>query len=308
LLFAAAFIPALMLLDWLYTFGLDHNRNLKITSVSVTPPAADLLFHGPCEPLWMISPAIIDRHTGKRSYNLALSHSDFADNYLHLYLYLKSNPAPGKMFLFVTPESFDKRFNTFNTYRFAYKLDDPVVREVVKENDPQYSRWTFIPFMRYAYYNRQITFRALQGWKHFLTNRGHAYYPDGFEPPAKRVWGNHAGDFARLYKENTVFSIDSLRVKYLDKIIALAKQKNITVYLYESPVLRESLPTQKNRNTMVSMIRRFADREKINYIQFDSLELSKSREYFISTLSLNMQGVAIFNDTLGKYIRTFCNE
>jgi hypothetical protein len=297
-----------MLLDWVYTFGLEHNQNLKISNVATSPPKADLLFHGPCEPLWMISPALIDAYTGTKSYNLALSHSDFADNYLHLYLYLKSNPAPKHLFLFVTPESFDKRFNTFNTYRFAYKLNDDVVKAVVTENDPGYARWTFIPFMRYAYYNRRISFYVVQGWKHFLAKRKNAFYPDGFEPPAKRVWGNHAGDFAHLYKKNTVFVIDSLRMKYFKKTVELAKRAGIVVHLYESPVLAESLTSQLNRSAMVKMIRQIAQKEGVHYIQFDGLELSKHREYFISTLSLNMTGVNIFNDTLGKYIRTYCSD
>ena len=113
-LFVAVLLASMWGLDVLYTFALLHNQNLKLTSVATHPRNAELLIHGPCEPLWMVSPELIDPHTGISSYNLALSHSDFADNYLHLYLYLKQNHAPEYLFLFVTPESFDVRFNTLN--------------------------------------------------------------------------------------------------------------------------------------------------------------------------------------------------
>jgi hypothetical protein len=158
--------------------------------------------------------------------------------------------------------------------------------------------------MRYAYYNNRMNFEMVQGWKHFFTGRKKAYYEDGFEPPATRVWGNHAGEFAKLYKDNTVFSIDSLRVKYFLKTIGLAKQYKIKVYLYESPVLYEALAFQPNRDKMIMFIEDLAKKESVPFIKFDNLEMAKNKKYFISTLNFNMKGIRIFNDTLGKYIRT----
>jgi hypothetical protein len=293
----------LKFLEKFYEFGILHNRNIKLSHLSVSPQHVPLLFHGPCEPLWMISPEMIKRTAGIESYNLALSHSDFADNYLHLYLYLKNNRPPDNMLLYITPESLDERFNTFNSYRFAPYLRDSVVRAVVKENDPDYYRWSFIPFIKYAYYNRRFTFEAVQGYKHYFTGRTLPYYPDGFEPPAKRVWGNHHGTFAQLYTENTHFAVDTLRVKYLMKIIDLAHQKGIQLYLYESPVLKEAYLYQPNRNAVIDTISRIAVRANVPFIRFDRMKLGESRRYYLSTLSLNMQGLAIFNDSLGRYLK-----
>jgi hypothetical protein len=216
---------------------------------------------------------------------------------------LKDNRAPKYLLLYVTPESLDKHYNTFNSYRFAPYLSDSLVAAVVKENDPDYFRWTIIPFMKYAYYNNKFNFDLLQGYKHYLEGRKNAYYPDGFEPPTKRAWGNHAAEFAQLYKNNTVFKTDILREKYLVKTIRLAKQNDIQVYLYESPVLHEALAYQVNRDEMIEKIKRIANREKVPFIQFDNLAMAKEKKYFISTLNFNMEGVTLFNDTLGKYIR-----
>jgi len=295
---------SLMILETVYDFGLMHNQNIKLSAISNSPPSVPLLIHGPCEPLWMISPALLDPHTGITSYNLALSHSDFADNYLHLYLYLKHNKAPRYLLLYVTPESLDRSFNTFNSYRFAPYLSDSVVRATVKENDPDYFRWCSFPFMKYAYYNNKFSFDVLQGFKHYLTGRTKAYYPDGFEPPAKRAWGNHAGDFADLYHNASIFIWDTLREKYLVKTLQLAKSRGIKVYLYESPVLFESLASQLNRDQVIAKIRLLAQEQSVSFIQFDQLPMAKQKEYFVSTLNFNMAGVKIFNDTLGKYIRT----
>jgi hypothetical protein len=297
------FIGILYLLDTLYAFGLKQNRNLKAAYIQTNKKDADILFHGPCEPLWMLDPAQIDPLTKKTSYNLSLSHSDFADNYLHLYLYLQHNKAPEYMFLYVTPESLDKKFNTFNTYRFAGYMNDSMVAAVVKENDRSYYNWSKIPFMRFAYYNSRITFQVLQGYKHYFSGRAEAFYPNGFEPPAKIVWDNHLEDMQQQYPQGYRFVIDSLRVKYLEKTIELAKANNIKVLLYESPVLTESLKSTVNREEMLQEIQHIAKKEGVVYQQFDHLPLSASRNYFISSLNLNTEGLRIFNDTLAAYIK-----
>jgi hypothetical protein len=296
-------IAFLYALDALYAFGLKQNRNRKAAYVQLNKKDADILFHGPCEPLWMLDPAQIDPLIKKTSYNLSLSHSDFADNYLHLYLYLKNNKAPEYMLLYVTPESLDRKFNTFNTYRFAEYLDDSTVAAVVKENDRSYYTWSKIPYMRFAYYNSRITFEVLQGYKHYFSDRAEAFYPNGFEPPAKIVWDNHLEDMQKQYPNGYRFGIDNLRVKYLEKTIELAKANNIKVLLYESPVLAESLGNIVNREEVLQEIRRIAGKEGVVYKQFDNLPLSASRKYFISSLNLNTEGLRIFNDTLAAYIR-----
>lgn len=289
-------------MEKLYAFGLLNNKNIKINYVSSNVVDADVLIHGPCEPLWMIDPALLDVQTKYKSYNLALSHSDFADNYLHLYLYLKKNKAPKYMFLYVTPESMDKKFNTFNTYRFAAHIEDSVVANVVKENDPAYFKWSKFPFMKYAYYNSNITFDVVQGFKHYYNNKSLPYYPTGFEPPAKIVWDNHLEDMQHQYPKGYKFIIDPLRSKYLKKTIDLAKSKGITVILYESPVLKESLSSVVNRDEVIMEIKKIAENAGVTYKQFDDLPLSNSRDFFISSLNLNTKGIKIFNDTLSNYI------
>ncbi len=295
-------VGALVGLEKFCDFGLRHNRNLKIVAANSSTGKSSLVVHGPCEPLWMISPAQIDSITGRTSYNLALSHSDFADNYLHLYEYLNHHPAPGLMLLYVTPESMDKHFNAFHAYRFAPYLGDPEVKAVVKENDPGYSRWIRVPFMKYAYYNRNVVFNVIQGYKHYFSGRQQAYYPDGFEAPAKRVWGNHEGEFVMLYKDTVKFRWDRLRAKYLVKTIRLAKQHGTKVILYESPVLEASISFQQNRNEILKRIDSLADAEGVEYVRFEGLEMAKHRRYFISTLNFNMAGLRLFNDTLAKYL------
>ncbi len=290
----------------LYDFALTHNCNLKAAYVQRATINADILIHGPCEPLWFISPAILDKQTGLKSYNLALSHSDFADNYLHLYFYLKNNVPPKLLFLFVTPESMDENYNTFNTYRFTEFIGDAEVDKVVKENDSAYFYWIGIPFMKYGYYSSKVNFDALQGLKHYFTNRTLPHFPDGYEPPIQVKWDNHLEKFIQLYPKGYRFKWSPKREKCLDKIIELAQQKGTKVYLFESPVLKESLQYLPNREEIVERIKGVAKQYGIVYKQFDNLKIADSRENFMSALNLNLNGSRIFAEELGKYIKNEC--
>lgn len=291
-------------LSHVYDFALDKNCNIKASYIQNTKIDADVLIHGPCEPLWMIYPKLLDMNSGLRSYNLALAHSDFADNYLHLYLYLKNNKAPKIMFLFVTPESVDsKKYNTFHTYRFAPYVGDPVVDSVLQENDSAYFRWTKIPFMKYAYYGNNVNFDVIQGLKHYFTHKTIPRFADGYEPPFYRVWDNHFEEFMKLYPQGYLFDWDPLREKYLRKTIELSHQHGIRIILYESPVLQESLDFQSNRDEVVNRIRGVASEYGVQYVQFQDMEMAKSRKYYTSPLNTSIEGARIFTDSLGKYIK-----
>ena len=299
---------SLLGLSRLYDYALRRNMNLKASYVQQEKVDAQVLIHGPCEPLWMISPAQLDPVSGLRSYNLALSHSDFADNFLHLYFYLRHNRSPEYLFLYVTPESMDPHYNTFNTYRFAAFTGDPVVDLVLAECDPAYYRWSHVPFMKYAYYNTKINFDALQGLWHAAAQRHTPYHADGFEPPLQVVWDNHLEEFVRLYPHGYRFEWNALREKYLRKTIALAQQHGIKVYLYESPVLKEALPYQPNRPQIVERIRRVAAEYHVPYVQFENMAIADSRRYYMSALNTNLEGSRIFTDSLGKFIRSIAHH
>ena len=224
-------IVLLIILEKVYDFFTLRNLNLKTSYVVKTKIDADVLIMGPCEPLWMINPDEFDPLIGMKSYNLAANHSNFAENYLQLYLYLKNNKAPKFAFLYVTTESMDGTFNLFNTYRYPQFLDDDVVREVVSDQDTSYIHYTWIPFMKYAYYNNYTMFNMVQGAKHFFTLKAKPYSENGYIKPRNMSWIR----FERFTKKNPdgyEYLWNKREVFYLEKIIALAKKKNIRSFCF----------------------------------------------------------------------------
>ena len=307
-LFFVAIICCLILLQLFFSFGIKHNLNIKSSYVSVHKIDADVLVLGPCEPLWMVAPELITKKTGLSCYNLANSQSDFADNYLHLHLYLQKNKVPNYLLLFVTPESFDLNYNTFYSYRFSAFLNDTVVANTVKECDKDYYTWSKIPFMQFAYYSHQTFFNTLQGWKHYFTKKSQPYYSDGFEPPAKIVWDNHYENLKKKYPKGYSFTLDSLREKYLYKTLLYCKDNNIKVIMYESPILWETTQNQPNRADFIAQINNVAKNTHIPFISFQNLPMAGDRKNYISPMVTTLQGSFLFSDTLGGYLNSILKK
>ena len=298
-------------LDRLFYFGLMHNVNLKATYVAEGKMGAEVLVEGPCEPLFTMDPAYLQAKTGKSIYNLSLNHSDYADNYLHLYLYLKNNKAPDYLLLYATPESFDIRFNTFHPYRFAPFLSDSTVRATVAEHDSEYTAWMKIPLLRYTYFGNQLTFPAIQGIKHWLSGKKDPYFKNGHQPhPSARNLANPLHFEVQLDEygnkpedpENKTFVSNPTREKYFGKILMLAKSKGVTVIVYESPGYSGIFETQSNRVQMLGRIQHLTERYNSVYWVFDDLPIGREKGNFICPLIMNSSASKVFMDTLAVRI------
>lgn len=306
----------------IFDFLIQENQNIKLSRVRKGGMEVDHLIHGPCEPLFTISPTYLDSISGMRSYNYALRHTDFADNYLHLYLYLQKNGVPGKMYLYVTPESFDVDFNTFHTFRFAAYLDDEIVSETVKEMDPDYMDYTWIPFGKYMYYNSYKTFDAIQGFKHWLSDDKSPYFEDGHVPhgttdysfeddgyiaPKKLSYaaGKQAsgdGSYYEIYDSAQSFTWDLTREKYFRKILELAGEKNLDVVLYESTPYWGSIYNQPNRQEFIEKTKAIASEYDVPYLLFDTLEIGRNKQNFVCPLIVGEEAGKKFMQAFAKHL------
>jgi len=285
-------------LQVVYNFSLSKNPNIKSSYVLNNKVNADVLFLGPCEPLWMLDPDSIDPLINLKTFNLATNHSNFAENYLHLYLYLKNNPAPKYIFQYITTESVDGEFNVFNSYLFPHILSDDTVSQIVRDQDPDYYRFVKIPFMRYAYYNNYINFNAFQGAKYYIQDRKEAYHSKGFIPPQNIQWDYRFEEFVEKYPTGHVYKWNVQEIKYLKRIIDLTKNAGSTLILYESPVWVEMIPYMLNRNEIQDSVYKLAKKNNLEYWTFDTIAFTRDKSNFFSPLNTTAKGSSIFTKTL----------
>ena len=314
-------------LDASFSFLIKENRNIKVSNAMRGEMDYDILFHGPCEPLFTIDASAIDSMIGTKSYNYALRHTDFADNLLHLHLYLKANKKPKQVYLYVTPESFDLRFNTFHTYRFAPYLEDSLVSKVVKDMDPDYYAQTNIPFMRFAFYNSYKIFDAIQGLKHYIKGKDNPYFkdghishpdnefhtkPDGYIAPEHLVYAANlnvaeltdSSLYYELYEERQSFNWDADRAKYLTQLFELCNQHKIELILYESPAYAGGVKDQPNRQLFLMRTDSIAKHHNSEYLIFNDEKITIEKSNFVCPLILSVKGTVqflkIFSDSIHK--------
>jgi hypothetical protein len=299
------FLFSLVLLLWgmekSYDYFLKKNVNLKSSYVSSHHIDADVLFLGPCQTLWMMDPDLFQRYTGRKAYNLSTVHANFAENEVMLWLYLQVNKAPQYLFLYASGESVDGAFSVFNTYSFAQFMDRPWIRDVIRKQDPAFSRYSVIPFMKYAYYSEFVNFNFIQGIKHSMKGRELPYFPDGYVRPHDIVWDGRLERFEKENPQGRTFKWNMDEVNDLKALLVFAKQQGIQVVLYESPILNEVKPFLPNRDEIRNKISSFAGEEGVPYWVFDTLRISESRNYFFSIMNTNDKGSAIFNKTFADY-------
>lgn len=288
LIYLFVLLGILISFEKLYHYLILQNLNLKQSYVLQEKINADILIQGNCVPYSTMSPEILTKETSLKTYNLAEHNADYVENYLALNLYLQNNKAPKYLILFASPETFDDRYNLFNSYRYSNYMENEAVRKTIKHLDPSYYKWTFVPFMRYSYYSNQFNFNAVQGAKHIQEKRKKPYLANGFNPFLKY-------DYRMSYKKGKYFNWSKTKELYLIKLLKLAHKNKIKVFMYESPIYPKEAKLQLNRTEILSKIRSTASSYNVDYLVFDTMKLANDRDHFASTNRLNRENAVIFD-------------
>ncbi len=322
-IYLLSFILILFGLDWFYEKGMKESINLKTSYITKGNLKNDMLIVGPCESMFTINPHYLDSLTKMHSYNLSMRHADFADNYLHLYLYLKNNAAPKTILFYATPESFDLKFNYFHTYQFSPWYNDSLVQKVICEMDSSYAKFAFIPFMKYAWYNDKSNAEMISGWKLYLSdeekpsfaegyekheNTMYHLRPDGYTAPQKILFADHfkvetkddSSFYYQLYSNQQSFHWNKKREKYFREILKMCKEKGIKVFLYESPVYKGDVKSLPNRKELLQRTANIAHEYGIEYHLYDQTKIGLDKNKFVCPLITTVKGSKEFMDILVK--------
>lgn len=291
---------ALWGIEKLYDVFLQRNVDIKSSYILQEAINAELLILGSCEAYTLVNPEVLEKATAKTAYNLGTNHSGMADQLLHLHLYLSNNKAPEYLLLYLNPESFDQRFNKFNTYRFLHHSNDQLIREVILDQDPAYY-WLFnIPFFKYLKNNRFHTYQALRGiqdWllnsRHPFTNKGHLFVHNNL----KQI----SHDLQKDHPKGITYQWDKEEEVYFTRLVSLARKHHIQLILFEGPIWDKAKEYINNINESHQRIHTLANKNTLKYIQFDRLNEYEGDTDFITCFRLNEKATLRFSEELGNW-------
>lgn len=273
---------------------------LKSSYISQVKQNADILVLGACEAAMMVDPSLLDSSTGLKTYNLGDPGARFADNYLDLYQYLKFQKAPKYLLLQVSPESFypieDKLLTTYKHQAF---LSDTVVFNVIKELDPEYVKFSSIPFLKYSYYNIFSMYKIFGSIGYSLLNKKHPEDRDGFIPPPLFNLDTSALSESNVITLNS-YTWNNTEEKYFRKIISLCKNRGISIVFYKLPYYHNYYNANLELKKYEERIRHIATENNYPYFTYDTSRFTNdSKNYYkLENNLLNGNTIPEFNKML----------
>ena len=256
----------------------------------------------------MLDIKTIEKATQLKGINIAASGSGYAENYLLLKQFTKSNSIK-TLIVQVDLYSLDAKnaFGyPFHDYLYLNKLNESEVDSIYRDNvkPSKYYMWKYIPFSKYMEFSNFFSlYKVLKGGyecnESFLDTTNGSFLVNGSEAEAKEVKTDRNNVFKKRFIEQKDYN-------YLLKIVQYAKSKNINLIFYTAPEYAQSFALQGNRNVIFDSISNLAKQHNIAYYNFDvaSVALCHELTYFKDNTHLNKQGSLLFSQQFGDSLKT----
>ena len=246
-----------------------------------------------------IDVALIEDQNKIKGINLGLAGSDFTENYLVFNYFLKNNTIE-RLLINVDLSSFDSlNFNyPFHDYRYFPFLNDKAVFETMYDVVGLKAYvWRYLPFVKYVEFNKQLQINNFR--KHSINNMD--YFKKYFDKNRGSALLDKTNDF--VFSKNILnkeyLYLSKSRVKYLEKMIKLAKRNNIQVEFFNNPsYLDYNNKIYTNHLEIENLIAEISKKYSIEYYHFNSYFTNSQKKYFYDYGHLNSVGAKIFSKAL----------
>ncbi len=264
----------------------------------------DFAFMGNSRVYNMVDIVGMEKQLGKKGINLGVTGSNFSEQYLVLDQFYKKKNTIKTLILQVDMIGMDYTKIPFNLHFPTYMnlLNDEAVQEVYKENASlhKYLIWKYIPFARYMEFsNKYVLYKTIKGgfeckeYAVFDTLRGTTYENMKFKDSNRyRYW-----------------NVNPIDVKYLNKIIALCKQKETRVIFYTAPIYSKNRPYHLNCGNSIKTIKAIADSVGIPYFDFNGSHYLPGNDTlnFYDNFHMNETGSKVLCKDLADSLKTLIN-
>jgi hypothetical protein len=176
------------------------------------------------------------------------------------------------------------------------------VKQIVEEHvDGVRSRlWQYLPPTKYIEYNTVYLTYCLQ---HALARRGFDYDKTAGTKlernPAPFVF-----DAALVVKNRKKIKvIDRQDLKYLNRLIAHARENGSSVLLYTVPQYHEKLRYLENHREFLMKTRELSRTYKLPYANYEYDDLATDDALFLDGSHLNARGAVLFSEKLAQDVK-----
>jgi hypothetical protein len=257
----------------------------------------DIIFIGSSRTHTGINPEIIDSICKVKSYNFGIEGGNLFEFYYAYKAYFENHPAPQALVLTLDLYSFNLKRKFFNHTIYLNYTSNAVVKQMLDENGHNTTAFKLMPFLLLTEQDDYAKGNALKGYKGLTDIPGGESANHGFMTNTENIINENNPEKDSSYTEQ----IDTLALNYLNKIIAISKEKKVKLIFTYAPEFNFELQRPCiNAKTIFGTINNFATINHIPYLRGDSLEICKDPRLFANIRHLNKPGANLYSTILAK--------
>jgi hypothetical protein len=261
---------------------------------------ADILITGSSRAVYHYDPSVIQKATGRSSYNIGLNGSQIDMQVARLRTYLAHNRKPTlivhNLDLFTFQVSHGE---VYDPGQYIPYLREETLYAPLRKIHPQIWKARALPL--YGYVVEDLRFTWVSGLGALLGRMPPEDRPLGFSG-RHLVWTAEFDEFRALHANGVRVEIEPDGVRALEELIHTCRDQGIELMFVYSPEYREMKDLTLNRSELFGRFRELSVKNGILFIDFSDSEVSAHRENFYNSQHLNEDGAATFSRLLADRI------
>lgn len=266
----------------------------KISQVVAHRIDVDLAVFGASNAETGISPAVLERETGKSAYNLALDGTgieQFGALVRELSRYARPNAT---VILAVSAFALMNHDLPTSPSRYYPHLDNALIYESMAAFDPALTwRIRYVPFYDFVAYDHGYYKTAVEGL--VGATRGSRLPDDKGFTPQKMAWVERAGGATKKFD----CTVDSRIVAMYRSVIAELESAGREVIIVFPPIQSEAPKGLAGLEVVGQAFASIAG-TKHPYLDYRFHEMGREKRYFYNYTHLNAEGAEVFSTILGR--------
>lgn len=259
---------------------------------SLEDSQVDYCFLGSSRILNAIDCERIDQVSGRKAINLGTRGASFAESYLALKEFLRSN-STRTVVLNVDEFQFNSKNSVSVPFHYNLLYDhfsDPDYQELFYDYMPraQYVLWKVFPVSRYFEFGLDLG--AIRGTK---KTRGEWC---GYEASPDRKFR-----VSQLNLTNKKpYPISEVDKRYLEKIVELCDINNLKLIFVTTPIYDDYPAYSIRTKSVYGWVEEYTEKNGISFIHYDQLDFKIETGLFSDRTHLNAYGAGIYSEKLGN--------
>lgn len=260
--------------------------------------SSNILIQGSSRAWVQVDPAILEKVTGQSAYNLGLDGYDFSLQNCRYQIYEKYNQSPQTVIQILDIGTLNRRQDLYMYEQFLPYYQERLVVDTISQFEGWHWYDYYLPLVKYAgkYNYAKIGLLEYLNLAHIESYKYKGYWGKNI------TWTDAFYNFTKSYPLGVVQKTDPRNIAQFDQFLAKMQKKQIRVILVYAPEYYQVDPYLKNKDEIIAIYQRFADKYGCEFYDFSDNYLSMDKKYFYNAEHLNKAGAELFTRQLADLL------